>query len=221
MRVILFGASGMVGQGVLRQCLLATDVTEVLAVVRSPLGRSDNKLRELRVEDFLNLEPLAEAMTGFDACFFCLGVTSVGRDEAEYTRLTYDTTLAVARVLARVSPQMVFIYVSGEGTDGSGKSRLMWARVKGRTENALLALPFRGVCMFRLGIMQPMHGERPRTKLYRPLYTVLGWLFPLLRSIAGSRVTTTEEVGRAMLRIVREGSKTRILGNPEIAVLGG
>ncbi len=220
MRVILFGASGMVGQGVLRECLLAADVTEVLAVVRRPLGRSEAKLRELQVDDFLDFEPHAAALTGFDACFFCLGVTSVGKTEAEYTRVTYDTTLAAARVLARVNPAMVFVYVSGEGTDSSERGRSMWARVKGRTENALLALPFRAAFMFRLGIMQPMHGEQSKTGIYRPIYVLLGWLFPVLRALLGGRVTTTEEVGRAMLRCAREGANERLLNTRQIAALG-
>ena len=220
MRVILFGATGMVGQGVLRECLLAPDVTELLAIVRRPLGRSEAKLRELRISDFLNFEPVAAAMTGFDACFFCLGVTSVGKTEAEYTRVTCDTTLAAAHALVRANPAMVFVYVSGEGTDSSEHGRSMWARVKGRTENALLALPFRAAYMFRPGYIQPMHGIRSKTPLYRALYSVISPLFPLLRRVAASHVTTTEEVGRAMLQVVRDGSAKRVLENRDIAALG-
>ena len=220
MRVLLFGASGMVGQGVLRECLLAEDVTEVLAVVRAPLSISAAKLRELRVADFHDFEPVAGAMTGFDACFFCLGVSSAGMKEADYTRVTYDTTMAAASVLVRVSPAMVFVYVSGEGTDGSEKGRVMWARVKGRTENALLNMPFRAAYMFRPGYIQPMHGIRSKTTLYRAMHTAISPLFPILRLVAGSHVTTTEEVGRAMLRVVREGSAKRVLGNREITALG-
>ena len=220
MRVLLFGASGMVGQGVLRECLLAEDVTEVLAVVRSSIDTSQQKVRELPLHDFQDFEPVADAMTGFDACFFCLGVSSAGMKEAEYTRVTFDTTLAAARVLARVNPAMVFVYVSGEGTDSSEVGRVMWARVKGRTENALRSLPFRAVYLFRPGYIQPMHGIRSKTRLYRMVYLLVSPLFPVLRMVAGGHVTTTEEVGRAMLRVAREGSEQRVLGNREIAALG-
>ena len=218
MRVILFGASGMVGQGVLRECLLAADVVEVLAVVRSPLDLRAAKLRTLRHEDFLNFEPAAAAFAGFDACFFCLGVSSAGMSEEAYRQITYGYTMAAAQVLARVDPEMVFVYVSGEGTSETG--RAMWARVKGRTEAALTALSFRAVYLFRPGYIQPIGGIRSKTRLYRTLYAVAAPLFPLLRVLAPAHVTTTEEVGRAMLRVVREGVPERVLGNREIAALG-
>lgn len=225
MRVILFGASGMVGQGVLRECLLAVDVTEVLAIgrtklERTPLGRTEAKLRELRVENFEDFAPVAAELRDYDACFFCLGVSSAGMKEAEYTRVTYGYTMAAAEVLARQSPAMVFVYVSGEGTDSTERGRTMWARVKGRTENALLALPFRAAYMFRPGFIKPMHGVRSRTRVYRLIYAVVTPLFPLLRAVAGNHVTTTEEVGRAMLQVARAGAMERVLGNREIAALG-
>ena len=219
MRVVLFGASGMVGQGVLRECLLADDVHDVLAVVRSPLHAADTKLRQLRVADFQDFEPLADALTGYDACFFSLGVSSAGMNEADYTRITYDTTLAAARLLVRVNPTMVFLYVSGEGTDSSEKGRSMWARVKGRTENALLALPLRAAYMLRPGFIKPLHGITSKTRLYRAIYSVASSLFPLLRAIVPGHVTTTEEVGRAMLEIARGATAEHVLGNREIAAL--
>ena len=219
MRVILFGATGMIGQGVLRECLLDPAVTEILSIVRTPLMVRDAKLRELRHEDFLHFEPIAVEMTGFDACFFCLGVSSAGMKEAEYTRITYGYTLAAAELLARTDPDITFIYVSGEGTDSTEQGRSMWARVKGRTENALLQLSFRAVYLFRPGYIQPMHGIRSRTRLYRLMYAGLAPLFPLLRRLAPAHVTTTEEVGRAMLRVAREGAPTKVLGNRDIAAL--
>ncbi len=219
MRVVLFGASGMVGQGVLRECLLAEDVSDVLAVVRSPFQSTDAKLRQLRVTDFQDFEPVAAALTGYDACFFSLGVSSAGMKEADYTRITHDTTLAAARTLVRVNPRMVFVYVSGEGTDRSEKGRSMWARVKGRTENALLALPFRAAYMFRPGIIQPLHGITSKTRLYRMIYSVATPLFPLLRAVLPTHVTTTEEVGRAMLEVARGAQAEPILNNRDIAAL--
>lgn len=205
MRVLLFGATGMVGQGVLRECLLDDGVERVLAVGRSATGQRDPKLRELVVPDLSDLSAVAGELAGFDACFFCLGVSSAGMSEAEYTRVTYDLTLAVARTLARLNPTMTFVYVSGAGTDASERGRTMWARVKGRTENALLALPFRAAYMFRPGFIQPLHGIRSRTALYRLGYVVLAPLTPLLRRLAPSAVTTTERVGRAMLALARHG----------------
>ncbi len=171
MRILLFGATGMVGAGVLRECLLASDVTEIRAVGRTPTGRAHPKLHETVVQDLYDPGPTAwRKMTGYDACFFCLGVTSSGLTEAEYVRLTHDLTLAVAERLALLDPDMTFVYVSGAGTDGGGRGRSMWARVKGRTENALQALPFAGAFMFRPAVILPMHGERSKTTSYRLLY---------------------------------------------------
>jgi uncharacterized protein YbjT (DUF2867 family) len=205
MRILLFGATGMVGQGVLRECLLDDGVAEVLAVGRSPAGQRHPKLRDLVLPDVGDLSAVEGELAGFDACFFCLGVSAVGLSEAEYTRLTFDLTLGVARTLARVSPGMTFVYVSGAGTDSTERGRTMWARVKGRTENALLALPFRAAYMFRPGLIQPLHGIRSKTAVYRAIYAVLGPLTPLLRRLAPNAVTTTEQVGRAMLAVARHG----------------
>lgn len=208
MRVIVFGATGMVGQGVLRECLIAPDVTGVLVVTRSPTGVRHPKLREVTLADFADLTPIEGELTGFDACFYCLGVSSVGMDEAAYTRVSYDYPMAAARALARIDPEMTFVYVSGEGTDAD--SRLMWSRVKARTEREVMEL-FRNGFAFRPGFIQPMHGVRSRTGWYNAAYTVIGPLVPVLRRIAPRFVTTTDAVGRAMLRAARGGFENRVV----------
>lgn len=220
MNVILFGATGMVGQGVLRECLLDPGVDRVLAVVRSPTGRSDPKLRELLHRDFGDFSPVERELAGYDACFFCLGVSSAGMSEADYRHVTFDYTLAAATVLARATPGMAFVYVSGMGTDSTGKGSSMWARVKGETENALLRLPFRGVYLFRPAFIRPMHGIRSRTRLYNVLYAAMAPLVPLLTALFPRWSTTTERLGRAMLRVVREGGPSRVLEAAELDALG-
>jgi uncharacterized protein YbjT (DUF2867 family) len=219
MKVILFGATGMVGQGVLRECLLEPRVERVLSVSRSPLGQPHEKLRELFHKDFTDFTAVESELAGYDACFFCLGVSSAGMKEPDYTRVTYDYTLAAAQVLARVSPSMTFIYVSGSGTDSTEKGRSMWARVKGKTENALLKLPFKAAYMFRPGYIQPMHGIKSKTGLYRAIYAVMGPMYPLIKGIAPKAVTTTEQVGRAMLRVAESGSPKTLLENADINAL--
>lgn len=204
MRVILFGATGMVGQGVLRECLLDSGVEAVLSVGRTALGVSHPKLSELVVADLFALEPIE----GFDACFFCLGVSSVGMKEADYRRVTYDLTLSIA---AKLPEDLTFVYVSGEGTDAEGRS--MWARVKGATENALLAMPFRAY-MFRPGYIQPLHGVRSKTRWYRVAYVAVAPVYPLLRRLFPA--TTTEQIGRAMLSVARYGSAKRVLQTRDI-----
>lgn len=213
MKVIIFGATGMVGQGVLFECLHAPDIESVLAIGRSPTGLWHPKLREIVHADLTSYSGIEHELAGHDACFFCLGVSAAGMSEADYTRVTYDVTLAAAQVLARLSPGMTFIYVSGDGTDSTESRRSMWARVKGRTENALMKLPLKAV-MFRPGLIRPLHGIRSKTRLYRIAYTVLWPLFPLLGALG--RLTTTENVGKAMLRVARAGSPAPIVGNREI-----
>jgi uncharacterized protein YbjT (DUF2867 family) len=216
MQVAIFGASGMVGQGVLRECLRDPGVTCVLAVGRAPLGASDPRVRELVVPDLRDLSGVERELAACDACFFCLGVSSTGLDEARYTELTHDLTLAVARTLARVRPGMAFTYVSGAGTDASEHGRVMWARVKGRTENALRALPL-AATMFRPGIIVPMHGERSKTPQYQAFYSLLGGLLRLARPILpGSMVTTTEQMGRAMLAAARGRAGKPVLESADI-----
>jgi len=218
--VVVFGASGMVGHGVLRACLLDPSVTRVLVVVRSPLGITHPKLQEIVHHDFTDLSALTEQLTGLDACFYCLGISSAGRSEAAYTRITHDFTLAAALALSANNPGLTFTYVSGEGTDSSESGRTMWARVKGRTENALLALPMNAY-MFRPGYIQPMHGAVSRTRAYRLGYALTSWLYPLLRRVAPGHTTTTDHLGRAMLALTRPGTTdSRILYSRDINRLG-
>lgn len=216
MKLILFGATGMVGQGVLRECLAAPDVEAVLTVGRAPTGQHHAKLREIVHRDLTSYAALEDQLAGYTACFFCLGVTAAGMSEADYTRITYDVTLAAAQTLARLSPGSTFVYVSGQGTDETERKRTMWARVKGRTENALLALPLKAV-MFRPGLIRPLHGIRSRTRLYRIGYAVIRPLFPLLGALG--LLTTTERVGQAMLRVARDGSPKPRLDNADINAL--
>jgi uncharacterized protein YbjT (DUF2867 family) len=216
MRVILTGATGMVGQGVLRECLLDPGVTEVLSIARSSVHQQNPKLRELIVPDIANLAGNEPQLTGYDACFFCAGVSSVGMSEEKYTHLTYDLTLSFARTLAPLNPQMTFIYVSGAGTDSTEKGRTMWARVKGRTENALLRLPFKAAYMFRPGFIQPLHGIRSKTPLYQFIYDLTAPLTRLLLNKLPKYLTTTEQIGRAMLAVARNGYPKTILDPEDI-----
>jgi uncharacterized protein YbjT (DUF2867 family) len=215
MNVILFGATGMVGQGVLRECLL--DPSVVLSIVRTPTKQQNPKLHELQHSDFFDYSAIESQLTGYDACFFCLGVSSAGMDEAKYTHLTHDLTLAAASTLARLNPQMTFIYVSGASTDSTERGRVMWARVKGRTENDILKLPFRTAYMFRPGAIQPLHGIRSKTKLYQFFYTLLNPIFPLLKAAFPRHITSTEQVGRAMLNVTKNGFPKPILEPADIA----
>jgi len=216
MNVLLFGASGMVGQGVVRECLLDSDAERVLSIVRAPTGQGDPKLRELVHKDFFDFTAIEGELSGYDACFFCLGVSSVGMKEADYRRVTYDITLAAARLLARINPAMTFVYVSGVGTDSSEHGRTMWARVKGKTENDLLRLPFKAAYMFRPGGIVPLHGVRSKTGFVQITYTVLGPLLPLLYRLFPQYVTTTEQVGRAMLKVAKAGASKSILETSDI-----
>ncbi|MEU4352166.1 epimerase [Streptomyces sp. NPDC023838] len=213
MKVILFGATGMVGQGVLRECLRDDRVESVLAVGRTPLGVEHAKLRELVHPDLaalMNLPGTKAQLTGYDACFFCLGVSSAGMSEAAYRRITHDLTLAVARPLATWNPGSTFVYVSGQGTDSTEHGRVKWARIKGRTENDLLALDL-DAYMFRPGYIQPLHGITSKTRLYRAAYVVTTPLYPLLRRLAPNHVTTTEQLGRAMIAVAVEGARVHVL----------
>jgi uncharacterized protein YbjT (DUF2867 family) len=216
MDVILFGATGMVGQGVLRECLLDSDVQQILSIVRTSSGQHHAKLRELIHTNFFDYSTIEPELTGFDACLFSLGVSSAGMDEAKYTHLTHDLTLAAAATLAKLNPQMTFLYVSGAGTDSTEHGRTMWARVKGKTENDLLKLPFHAAYMFRPGAIQPLHGIRSKTKLYQTLYTVLKPVMPLLKSAFPKYITTTEQLGRAMLKVAKNGYPAPILETKDI-----
>ena len=215
MRVILFGGSGMVGQGVLRECLLDPGVESILSVGRSLTGSTHAKLRELQrsnLSDFADIEP---ELRGYDACFFCLGVSSFRMKEAQYRRITYDITLAAARTLAKLNPAMTFIYVSGAGTDSSESGRSMWAGVKGQTENALLQLPFHAY-IFRPAAIVPLHGIQSRTKIYRLPYAIMAPILPWLYARFPKYVTTTEHLGHAMIKIARDGGPKRVLESIDI-----
>jgi uncharacterized protein YbjT (DUF2867 family) len=215
MQVLIFGATGMVGQGVLRECLLDPDVENVAIVVRSASGQQHPKLRELIHQDFLYFSPIESQLSGFDACFFCLGVSSVGMTEENYRRITYGFTLAAGRLLAKLNPNMTFIYVSGAGTDSTERGRSMWARVKGKTENDLLLLPFHAY-MFRPGAIVALHGIQSRTRLYRVLYVFFAPLLPWLYARFPKYVTTTEQIGRAMLKLAKHGWPKKVLETPDI-----
>jgi uncharacterized protein YbjT (DUF2867 family) len=216
MKVILFGATGMVGQGVLRECLLDADVERVLAIGRSPTGQTHAKLREIVHDNFLDFSTVESQMSGFGACFFCLGVSSVGMSDERYRHLTYDITMAAARTLAKLNPGMVFIYVTGRGTDSTEQGRLMWARVKGKTENDLLKLPFKAAYMFRPAGIQPLHGIRSKTAWYQAIYVAAAPLLSLLNRVAPKYMTTTEQVGRAMIRVARDGYPKPVLESEDI-----
>jgi uncharacterized protein YbjT (DUF2867 family) len=214
--IILFGATGMVGMGALLECLDDPRVTSVLVIGRSSCGVQHAKLTEVLHQDFFNYGALAQRFQDRDACFFCLGVSSVGLDEPQYRRLTYDLTLAAAQAIAAVNKRLTFCYVSGQGTDSSEHGRSMWARVKGQTENALLRLPFKAAYMFRPGFIQPLRGVRSKTSWYQAFYTLLRPLSPLLRRFFPGSVTTTVAVGRALIRVAATGYSQPILETGDI-----
>jgi uncharacterized protein YbjT (DUF2867 family) len=219
MNILLFGATGMVGQGVLRECLLDPGVESIVSIGRSASGTSNPKLREIVHADLTNYSSIESQLAGFDACFFCLGVSSAGLTEEQYSRITYDITLSAAETLARLNTGMTFVYVSGAGTDSTEHGRTMWARVKGRTENALLRLPFKAAFMFRPGIIVPRFGARSKTTSYRILYTLTRPLLPLLRRAFPNQVLTTDEIGRAMIIVARHGAPKAILETADIRQL--
>lgn len=219
MNVLIFGATGMVGQGVLRECLAAPDVELVKAVGRTPTGQQHPRLHDLVHAEMWDYSGIEAELSNFDACFFCLGATSSGMSEEKYTHLTYDLTLAAASTLARLNPQMVFIYVSGAGADSSEKSRIMWERVRGKTENALLQLPFRGVYIFRPGMIQPVGGIRSKTTAYRVFYSLARPLLPVLRALLPDQILSTPQIGQAMLAAVRHGAPRRVLESADINAL--
>jgi uncharacterized protein YbjT (DUF2867 family) len=213
MKVVIFGATGMVGQGVLRECLLAPDVEEVVAVIRTPTGVRHSKLREIKLADFGDMTPIKDDLAGADACFYCLGVSSIGLDEAEYSVISYDYPMAAARAFAEVSPEAVFVYVSGAGTDPD--SRRMWSRVKGRAEQDIIALLPHGYA-FRPAIIRPTHGARSKTRFINSIYTVVAPLLTLMERLAPKFVTSSDRLGRAMLRAARTGFPSHVVENADL-----
>lgn len=216
MKVVIFGASGMVGKGVLLECLDSPDVDSVIVVGRSPCGVQHEKVTEILRDDFYDYSDIEDELAGLDACFFTLGVSAAGMSEQKYHRLTYDLTVAAAEALLKTSPQLTFIYVSGTGTDSTEKGRIMWARVKGKTENRLLEMGFGDAYMFRPGYIQPMRGIRSKTTLYRWMYAFAAPMFPLWKALFPHLVTTTEKVGRAMIAVARDGYHEKHLENRHI-----
>ncbi|WP_324678812.1 NAD-dependent epimerase/dehydratase family protein [Hymenobacter sp. GOD-10R] len=214
-KAIVTGATGMVGEGVLHECLNHPDVEQVLSVSRKPSGVTHPKLREIVHSDFQDLSPIQDQLTGYNACFFCLGVSSVGMKQPEYRRLTYDLTLHFAETLLPRNPDLTFCYVSGAGTDSTGHGRSMWARVKGQTENKLLGLGFRQAYMFRPGFMK----ATPGLKNVLPMYKYTNWLYPILRRFTPQYVSTLQELGLAMINVVREGYSKSVLEVPDIVAL--
>ncbi|CNI31005.1 oxidoreductase [Yersinia rohdei] len=219
MKIMIFGASGMLGQGVVRECLLAADVTDVAVVTRQALAISNPKLQQIVTPDPTKLSLSREDIRQYDACFFCLGVSATGMTEEKYRQLTYELTLNVASQLQQANPAMAFIYVSGAGTDSSEQGKVMWARVKGKTENALLKLGFAHAWMFRPAIIQPLNGARSKTASYRIFYQLLTPLFPLLKYLFPTAILTTEDMGKAMLNAVRYGYDKPILEKGDISQL--
>ncbi len=210
----------MVGKGVLLECLEDDNISEVLLVNRQPIGMQHPKLKELIHKDFYDLSAIKDQLQGYDACFFCLGVSAIGMTEEQYSRVTFDLTIHFAETV--INPGMTFIYVSGTGTDSTEKGRSMWARVKGRTENALLKMPFKAAYMFRPGLILPMKGIKSKTVWYNAAYVVLRPFFPLMRKSAS--VTDTISVGKAMINVALHGSDKKHLENKdinEVATLSG
>ncbi|MCB2377143.1 epimerase [Hymenobacter sp. BT635] len=209
---ILTGATGMVGEGVLHEALNHPDVEQVLSISRKPSGVTHPKLREIIHHNFHDLTPIQDQLTGYNACFFCLGVSSVGMKEPEYRRLTYDLTLHFARTLLPRNPGLTFCYVSGAGTDSSARGRSMWARVKGQTENELLGLGFKQAFMFRPGFLRATPGQQHVLSYYK----YFGWLYPVLRTLTSKYVSTLAELGQAMLHVTQHGYPKPVLEVPDI-----
>ncbi|ACT92032.1 epimerase [Dyadobacter fermentans] len=214
MKIIITGTTGMIGEGVLIECLQHPQITQVLSVSRKPCGVEHPKLTEYIVPDFLTLQPDDPKLTGYDACFFCAGVSSVGMSEEQYERLTYDTTIAFARATGP-SPQMSFVYVSGGGTDSSEKGRMHWARVKGKTENDLMKMPFKQAFGFRIGVVEPAAGQKKVLRYYK----YFSWLIPLLKVLLPRTVSTMRQVAHAMINAARNGYPENVIQVKDIAIL--
>ena len=219
MKILVFGASGMVGQGAVRESLRAPDVSEVIVVVREALALTHPKLRQIVVDDLLDLSLHRPSLKDVSGCLFCIGVTSSGMSAEAYKKLTHGLTLAVASKLLDMNPRMVFVYVSGAGADSTERNGGMWARVRGQTENAILRLPFANSFILRPALIEPLHGARSKTRSYRALYTLLAPLLPVLRWIAPGWVLSTQLIGEAMLGLLRHGAPVRVLESSDIRAL--
>jgi uncharacterized protein YbjT (DUF2867 family) len=217
-KAIIFGSTGMVGQGVLRECLESPQVESVLVVNRRPGTIQQEKLREIVVPDFCDFSSLTAVFAEYNTCFYCLGVSAVGLDEKEYHKITYELTIKVAGTLLRTHQDFTFCYVSGAGTDSSERGRVMWARIKGKTENAVLSMPFKQAYVFRPGYIQPLKGIRSRTKLYNVFYDILKPFYFLLKPFK-SLVTDTSSVGKAMINIALKGYPKRVIDVADINIL--
>ncbi len=218
-KVIITGASGMVGKGVLLECLDHPSIDTVLVLGRTSTGIKHPKLMELLHTDFTDYTEVSEKLKGYDACYFCLGVSAGGMKESDYRKITYDYTLTLGKTLFELNPDIAFIYVSGQGTDSSEKGRMMWARVKGKTENDLLALGFKQAFMFRPGIILPLRGIKSKTPSYQFFYTYLGWLFKLVKVLSPDSVNDTTQIGLAMINATLHGFDKNVIGTKDINVL--
>jgi len=218
-KVIITGATGMVGKGVLLECLDHDSISEVLVIGRNPLGIKHPKLKELIHSDFTNLVEVKDKLLGYDACFYCLGISAAGLKEEQYKRITYEFTLALAKTLFKINPKMTFNYVSGEGTDTSEKGKMMWARVKGKTENDLLNLGFKQSFMFRPGAIIPLRGIKSKTKSYQFMYDYFLWLVKIIKLIAPNSVVSTSQIGLAMINSMLNGYPDKILRPKDILKL--
>lgn len=210
----------MIGQGVLRECLLDPDIERVVTLGRSSVGTTHPKLKNVLTKDLFDLSSVERDLTEIDACFFCLGVTSAGMSEQAYSRITHDLTVSIAETLLRLNSRMGFIFVSGASTDSTERGRVMWARVKGKAENAVRRMPFKWTYMFRPAFIQPLHGIKSRTALYRIPYTLMSPFTPFIRRAFPNVVTTTEVLGRAMINVARNGYPKPILETEDINIAG-
>lgn len=216
LKVVITGGTGMVGKGVLLECLDSENIDSVLLINRRSIDMEHDKLKEIVHQDFYDLSSIEDQLKGYDACFFCLGVSAYRMSEEDYTKITYDLTLHFANTLLKLNPEMTFCYVSGQGTDGSEKGRIMWARVKGKTENAILAMPFKKSYMFRPGFIQPMRGIKSSTKMYNTMYAIINPFMPVLKLLFAKSVTNTDRVGKAMINSVTIGYHKTHLDNKDI-----
>jgi len=219
MKVILFGSTGMIGQGVLLECLESPEVESVLAVNRRAVSQSHPKLRELVHKDFSDFTSLIPVFAAYDTCFFCLGISSLGLSENEYSKITFELTTRVGETLLKANKDISFCYISGAGTDSSEKGKAMWARVKGKTENALLAMPFKKTYMFRPGYIQPLKGIKSRTAWYNMIYFIFKPFYFILKPFKGM-VTNTESMGKAMIQAALHDYDKKIIESADINILG-